>query len=98
MVATVIPNAKQTLAQVVPQWMSFSRAHSTFYAAITLTENKKCAKYAKYVSLRPIVLDSTFLYADDGSLSEYACQWNTTTTKVQRGMRVLHLTSTLGGC
>ncbi len=32
--------------------------------AITLTKNKKCAKYD---SLRPIVLNSTFLYADNGS-------------------------------
>ncbi len=44
---------------------------------ITLTENKKCAKYAKYDSSRPIVPDRTFLYADNGSTSEYTCLCNT---------------------
>ncbi len=59
-------------------------------AAITLTENKKCMKYD---CSRPIVLDRTFLYADDGSTSEYIRLWNVTTTKVRRGMCALHLTS-----
>ncbi len=45
----------------------------TVRAVIPLTKNKKCAKYN---SSRPIVLDRTFLYADTGSTSEYACLWN----------------------
>ncbi len=55
---------------------------------IPLTDNKKCAKYD---SSRLIVLDRTFLYTDNGSMSEYARLWNTT-TKVQRGTSILHLT------
>ncbi len=47
------------------------------WVAITLTGNKK---YAKYNSSIPIVLDCTFLYTDNGSMSEYTRLWNTTTT------------------
>ncbi len=57
---------------------------------ITLTENKKCAKYD---SARLIILDCTFLYADNGSMSEYTRLRNTTTMKVLHGTRVLHLSS-----
>ncbi len=61
-------------------------------AVVPLTENKKYANYAKYGSSKPIVLDRTFLYTNNGSTSEYACLWNTTTMKEQYGTRVLHLT------
>ncbi len=47
-----------------------------YRVVIPLTENKKCAKYTKHDSLRPIVLDHTFLYTDNGSISEYARLWN----------------------
>ncbi len=46
---------------------------------IPLTENKKCAKYD---SSRPIVLDHTSLYTDNGNMLEYTHLWNTITTKV----------------
>ncbi len=52
--------------------VAFYKFLGKFGAAITL---KKCVKYAKYDSLRLIVLDRTFLYADNGSISEYSRLW-----------------------
>ncbi len=52
------------------------------------TKNKKCVKYD---SSRPIILDCTFLYADNGSTLEYTHLWNAI-TKVRSGAHILHVT------
>ncbi len=55
-------------------------------------QKQKVCKVREVRCSRPIILDRTFVYANNGSMSENAHLWNTTTMKVQRGTRVLHLT------